>query len=213
MSMRTPPPTRRYSPRRPRGERREQLLDAALSLVDAHGLGAFSIEAVARQADLTKSVLYATFGSREELLGALLDRELARALRDIAAALPIPPYPNPGEMLRESLESILTAVRQRPQTWRLFVLPADGMPPAARENVARHRAVLLQQVRPPVEWSLSQLDAQHVDAEVMTEIMIACFEHAARMTLTDPQRFAPERLLAFAGDFAAVPRRAKAVSG
>ena len=200
-------PTRRYSPRRPRTERREQLLDAALALVDARGLGAFSIEAVAREADLTKSVVYATFGTGEELLRALLDRELDRALLDIAAALPKPPHASPGEMLRGSLESILEAVRDRPETWRLFVLPADGMPLAARENVARHRVELLEQVRPPIEWSLSRLEAEHVDAEVMTEMMIACFEHAARMTLTDPDRFTPDRLLSFVGDFTATTRR------
>jgi hypothetical protein len=97
-------------------------------------------------------------------------------------------------------------VRERPETWRLFVLPADGMPPAVRADVARHRAELIEQVRPPIEWSLSRLSAEHVDAEVMTEMMIACFEHAVRMTLTAPERFAPERLLAFANDFTAARR-------
>ncbi len=199
-------PARRYSPRRPRTERREQLLDATLSLVDGYGLSAFSIEGVAREAGLTKSVVYATFGSGEELLRALLDRELERALSDIAAALPQPPYVSPGEMVSGSLATILRAVRERPATWRLFVVPADGMPPAVREDVARHRGELIEQVRPPIEWSLSRLSAEHIDAEVMTEIMIACFEHAARMTLTTPDRFTPERLLAFASDFVATHR-------
>lgn len=199
-------PARRYSPRRPRTERREQLLDATLSLVDARGLSAFSIEGVAREAGLTKSVVYATFGSGEELLRALLERELQRALSDIAAAMPQPPHTSPGEMLSNSLAIILRAVRERPETWRLFVLPADGMPPAVRESVARHRAELIEQVRPPIEWSLSQLSAEHIDAEVMTEMMIACFEHAARMTLTAPERFTPMRLLAFASDFVATHR-------
>jgi AcrR family transcriptional regulator len=199
-------PTRRYSPRRSRTERHEQLLDAALALVDARGLSAFSIEGVAREAGLTKSVVYATFGSGEQLLRALLDRELQRALADIAAALPQPPHPSPGEMLSNSLAIILRAVHERPETWRLFVLPADGMPPAVRDDVARHRAELIDQVRPPIEWSLSRLSTEHVDAEVMTEMMIACFEHAARMTLTAPERFTPERLLAFANDFVATHR-------
>lgn len=200
--------TRRYSPRRPRQERREQLLDAALRLIDEHGLGAFSIEAVAREADLAKSVLYATFKTGENLLRALIDRELERALLDIAAAIPTAPYESPDEMLSSSLLSILHSVRARPQTWRLFVLPADGMPPAARENVARHRAQLHDQVRPLIEWGLDRLKASHVDAEVMTQMLIACFEQAARMTLTDPERFTPERLLVFLADFIATRREA-----
>jgi AcrR family transcriptional regulator len=200
-------PTRRYSPRRSRTERREQLIDAALALVDARGLGAVSIEGVAREAGLTKSVLYATFGTREELLRALLDRELERALADIAAALPKPPHSSPAEMLRGSMISILEAVRARPETWRLFVLPADGMPPSVRENVASHRERLHEQIQPLIEWSLRRLGSEHVDAEVMTEMMIACFEQAARMTLTDPDRFTPERLLAFIADFIATRKK------
>jgi hypothetical protein len=87
------------------------------------------------------------------------------------------------------------------------VLPADGMPPSVRENVSRHRERLHEQIQPLIEWSLRRLGSEHVDAEVMTEMMIACFEQAARMTLTDPDRFTPERLLAFIADFIATHKQ------
>jgi AcrR family transcriptional regulator len=196
-------PTRRYSPRRPRLERREQLLDAALRLVDAGGFDAFSIEAVAREADLTKSVVYATFGTREELLRALVDREIDRAVLDIAAAIPTPPYGDPDAMLRAGMASIIEGVRARPATWRLFVLPADGMPLAARENVTRHRRELLQNVQPPIAWGLRRLGLEHLDHEIMSHMLLACFEQAISMALTDPECFTAERLLSFAEDFLA----------
>lgn len=196
-------PTRRYSPRRSRDERREQLLDAALRLVDAGGFDAFSIEAVAREAKLTKSVVYATFGTREDLLRALVDREIDRALLDIAAAIPRPPYSDPDAMLRAGLTRILEGVRAQPATWRLFVLPADGMPLAAREHVTRHRRRLLEGVQPPIAWGLQRLNTEHLDHEVIGHMLIACFEQAIRMTLTDPDRFTPERLLRFSEDFIA----------
>jgi AcrR family transcriptional regulator len=195
--------TRRYSPRRPRDERREQLLDAALSLVDAGGFDAFSIEAVARAAELTKSVVYATFGTREELLRALVDREIDRALLDIASALPRPPYGDPDAMLRDGMTSILEGVRARPATWRLFVLPADGMPLAAREHVTRHRRRLLESVQPPIAWGLQRLGLQHVDHEIMSHMLLACFEQAIKLGLTDPAHFTAERLLRFTEDFLA----------
>jgi AcrR family transcriptional regulator len=194
--------TRRYSPRRSREERRAQLLDSALDLVDARGFDAFSIEAVARQANLTKSVVYATFGTREDLLRALVDREIDRAVLDIAAAIPKPPYGDPDTMLQAGLTRILERVRAQPATWRLFVLPVDGMPLAARENVNRHRRRLLERVQPPVVWGLQRLQLEHVDHDIATHMMLACFEQAITLTLTDPDRYTPERLVRFAEELA-----------
>jgi AcrR family transcriptional regulator len=198
--------TRRYSPRRSRKERHEQLLDAALRCVDAGGFYAFSIEAVAREASLTKSVVYATFGTREELLRALVDRELERAFMDVAAAIPKPPHADPSVVMRQALANILRAAQAHPETWRLFVLPADGMPVAARENVTRHRRRLFEQIEPLIAWGLLRLAAHDVDPEVMTQVTVACFEQAIRMTLTDPDRFTSERLVTFAEAFMATHR-------
>src|SRR5947207_15692724 len=105
---------RKYSPRRPREERREQLLDAALRVTDRDGFGALTVEGVARDADLAKTVVYDTFGSREELLRALLEREQERALGSLAAAMPEPPLAeDPRRVLTESLVTLLTAVREQ----------------------------------------------------------------------------------------------------
>src|ERR687891_58260 len=115
---------RRYSPRRPREERREQLLDAALRVLDADGFGALTVEGVAREADLAKTVVYDTFGNREELLRALLAREQERALSALAAAMPTAPLADdPRQILGEALTTLLEGVREHPETWRLILLP------------------------------------------------------------------------------------------
>jgi hypothetical protein len=101
------------------------------------------------------------------------------------------------------MASIIEGVRARPATWRLFVLPADGMPLAARENVTRHRRGLLESVLPPIAWGLERLGLEHLDHEIMSYMLLACFEQAISMALTDPERFTVERLLRFAGDFLA----------
>ncbi len=77
-------------PRRrlPIEQRRTQVLDAALTLMSDHGHTALSVEAIARQARVSKTVVYDAYGGLEPLLRALLDREEAAALASLAHAAP-----------------------------------------------------------------------------------------------------------------------------
>ena len=85
------PTRRRYANRLPRAERREQLLDAALTLIAEHGFGGLSMEAVAREAEIAKTVVYDAFANQEVLLTALLEREQERVFSTIADAVPTCP--------------------------------------------------------------------------------------------------------------------------
>lgn len=190
-------PTRKYSPRRSREERREQLLDAALAIVDAGGFGAFSIEAVAREAGLAKTVVYASFNGPDDLLQSMITRELDRAVDDLAAALPRPPYADPAAVLEAALLEVLQAARRRPATWRMFLLPADGMPPAGRAAVERNHRQFLLQIEPLISWGLEVMRLDHLDAELTTQVLIAAAEQAIRLALTDPENYTDARLIGF----------------
>ena len=199
--MATATRTRKYSPRRPREERRAQLLDAALRLIDEHGFGRLTIEGVAREAGLAKTVVYDSFGSREELLRALLAREQERALSALAAAMPAAPLADdPRQVLTEALTELLRRVRESPETWRLILLPSEGTPPAVRKTVDRQRERLVRQVEPMVEWGLRQIGAADLDAELATHSLVAACEQAIRLTLTQPERFPAARFADFAAD-------------
>lgn len=200
---------RKYSPRLPRAERREQLLDATLGLIAEHGYAGVSIEAVAREAKIAKSVVYDAFGNQSELERALFGREQERVLEAIVAALPKPPLTgDPAEILAASIRTLLEAVREAPDTWRLVVLPADGTPPALRDEVNRYRERLVDQIEPMVGWATGRLELDRLDAEVAAHAILACCEDAVRLTLTRPRRFPPSRLAAFAADLVtAVGRR------
>jgi AcrR family transcriptional regulator len=196
-----PKTRRKYSPRRPREERREQLLDAALRVLDTGGFGGLSVEGIAREAGLAKTVVYDSFGGREPLLKALLDREQQRALAVLAAAMPQPPLPeDPRQVLTESLTALLEGVREHPETWRLILLPPEGTPPVVRTTVDRQRALLVSQLEPIVEWGLGLTGAPALDPELATHALVASIENAIRLTLTQPERFPPERFAAFAAD-------------
>ena len=194
-------PRRRYSPRLPRAQRREQVLDAALRLLGSKGFAAASMEGIAREADIAKTVVYDAFGTREDLLHALFVREQERSLADVAVAMPTPPVSGqPLDVLVEALTGWLEAVRRNPDRWRLILLPADGTPPAFRAAVDRNRGQLLRQIEPLVAWGLQRLGLPDLDPELAAHMLLGTSENAARLTLTQPRRFPPARVAAFAGD-------------
>ena len=194
-------PRRRYSPRLPRAQRREQVLDAALRLLGSKGFAAASMEGIAREADIAKTVVYDAFGTREDLLHALFVREQERSLADVGVAMPTPPVSGqPLDVLVEALTGWLEAVRRNPDRWRLILLPADGTPPAFRAAVDRNRGQLLRQIEPLVAWGLQRLGLPDLDPELAAHMLLGTSENAARLTLTQPRRFPPARVAAFAGD-------------
>ena len=198
---------RRYSPRMPREQRREQLLGVALELISAHGFGGLTMEGVAREAKIAKTVVYDLFGNREELLHALLAREQERALSDVAAAIPVSLDGEPIDLLMGSLSTVLEAVRRHPDTWRLILLPAEGTPPAVRASVDRHRDQLVEQIEPMVAWGVAQLGLGRLEPELTAETILALFENAIRLTITKPESYPPERLAGFVGELAALVTR------
>ena len=78
-------PRARVTSRLSARERREQLLDATKAIVARDGFHAVSIEAVAREAGITRPIVYGHFHDLPGLLEALVEREGARALRRLAA--------------------------------------------------------------------------------------------------------------------------------
>jgi AcrR family transcriptional regulator len=186
---------RRYAPRLPPAERREQLLDAALEIIAAEGYGAISIEAVARRAGVSRPVVYGLFSDLRTLLEALLEREEERALRQLGTAVPIAPGDRElDELVVEGVLTFLRAVAENPLTWRLILLPVQGTPSSLRERVGRSRGAVIEQVERLVAWALERRGGPPgLDVELIARIIVVLGEEAGRLVLTDPERFPPER--------------------
>lgn len=65
----------------------DELLEAAVDVVLAHGFGKTSMSDIARAAGVSKGLLYLRFTDKDELLRALLDREFALTVRAVTAAV------------------------------------------------------------------------------------------------------------------------------
>lgn len=174
--------------------RREQLLEVTTSLAIERGFHAITIEAVAASAGITRALVYQHFSALDELLEAVIDREMTRARSQVSeTALTNLDEGDPRELMLESLESFLRAVHDHPKTWRLVLLPPEGAPKKLGRAIAHGRRSVLAQLAGAVRAGLR--DGDDTDAELTAQLLSAISDEYARLVLTDPTRFTPERLL------------------
>ena len=141
-------PTSTTTARMSAEERRRQLLDVTRTIVAERGFHAVSIEAVAREAGITRPVVYGHFTDLAGLLEALVDQESERALGQLAAVLPHDlAAGDPRELLLGALRGYLEAVQAEPVTWRLVLMPPEGAPAILRDRIAHGRAAVVDAAR------------------------------------------------------------------
>src|ERR1700761_4587963 len=101
---------RPYAPRMPPGQRREQLIDAALEVILERGYARISIEAIARAAGITRPVVYDHFPNLNRLLHAVIEREERISLEQLDQVVPEEPgNQEPHDLLAGGLARFLTA--------------------------------------------------------------------------------------------------------
>jgi AcrR family transcriptional regulator len=175
--------------------RRKQLLDVTKAIVAERGFHAVSIEGVAREAGISRPIVYGHFGDLPGLLDALVRREGSRALGQLAAVLPpAAAVADPVERLLAGLAGYLEVVRADPQTWRLVLVPPEGAPPVLHRAIARGRAAVVEQLAATL--GDQALDAP--DPELAARLVSAWSDEAARLLLSDPERYPPARVVALA---------------
>jgi len=179
----------------PPEQRREQLLDATLTVILEHGYSGVSIEAVARSAGVTRPVVYDHFPNLGRLLHALVEREEACALAQLEHVVPENAQQlQPDEVLRQAATNFLGAVAGRPATWQIILLPPEGTPKAVRELVETNRAEALGRIERLVQWAVENSGLpSDLDVELTARALRDLGEEAARMILTDPVRYPRQR--------------------
>jgi AcrR family transcriptional regulator len=179
-------------------ERREQLLDATKAIVANRGFHAVSIEAVAREAGITRPIVYGHFHDLPGLLEALIERETARALAQLVTVLPADlATGDPRATLLAGLRGYLEAVRADPATWQLVLMPPEGAPAILHDHIARGRAAVVDQLALAVGPGLGP-GRESPDPELFARTLSAISDEGARLLLTDPERYPVERIVRFA---------------
>jgi AcrR family transcriptional regulator len=169
------------------------------AIVAERGFHAVSIEAVARGAGVSRPIVYGHFDDLRGVLEALVLRESARALEQLARVLPTDlAHGEPRSQLLSALRAYLEAVRSDPDTWRLVLMPPEGAPDLLRDLLARGRAAVVGQLAEAVRPGLGP-GGPSPDPELTARTLSAIADESARLLLTEPARYPVERLTAHAG--------------
>ena len=140
----------------PAGSKAENILAAAKRAFLAAGFEAVSMDAIAREAGVSKATVYAHFGSKEDLFGAVIEGECERYFASFSA----------GELDPRDIRASLTVLGRR---FLELVLSPDG--------IALHRIITGEVTRFPalgeIFWRAGP-ERQRVQIEGFLRSAAAC---------------------------------------
>lgn len=151
---------------------RERILDAALDLFAEEGFAGTTITEVERRVGLTPGTgsFYRHFPSKEALLRAAVDREVARCRAEIAEAHAVPPVgEDPHERRVLGLELALRDIRRFDRLNRLVLTEGDRVPELREAITAALQApseLSAGDQSPIVVVALAALSGYHVSSLV-----------------------------------------------
>lgn len=112
------------SKRLPRAVREQQMLDAAVEMFSVNGYHETSMDAIAAKAEISKPMLYLYYGSKEELFGACLNRELTRFIDAVRAD--IDAEQSPKDLLRNAILSFMHYIDANRASWIVMYTQATS---------------------------------------------------------------------------------------
>jgi len=118
-------------------ERRQQLLDVARKVFGRNGFHTVTMDAVAKEAGVTKPILYDHFSSKRDLYLALLEADLGSLKERVHTALET--SRGNRERIRASFQAYFDFVDEHAEGFRLLMSEAVGSERDFREMIERFR--------------------------------------------------------------------------
>jgi AcrR family transcriptional regulator len=193
------PPRRRLTAE----ERRTGILDAALAVFSESGYHSASIDDIAREAGVSKALIYEHFASKQELYADLIARNARELTQRIGAALVGVEIESGSSRLAIGLDAFFAFVEERRDAWRMLF--RDVADPETATVVNR----MLEQVTAEVTVLISQdPGARALDSaedrralRLLAEMLVGGTQSMANWWTSNPE--APrEQMVAIAMDFA-----------
>ena len=165
--------------------RRPLVLDAALAVWQAHGYRGTTMALIAKEAGVSKPVLYACYDDKDQVLKALLDREEQRLTSAAQDALPVAlDLDDIDGVMQAAYEAFFTAALSNPASWRV-VFEAQRINDEIADRIVRARAMFVEQLHTLVAhyFAGQQADLAPREARLFAENLIALAENNAAMLL------------------------------
>jgi AcrR family transcriptional regulator len=110
--------------RLPRAVREQQMLDAAVQMFSVNGYHETSMDVIAAKAEISKPMLYLYYGSKEELFGACLDRELTRFIDGVREEINL--EQGPKDLLRNTIVAFMRYIDANRASWIVMYAQATN---------------------------------------------------------------------------------------
>ncbi|WP_176739162.1 TetR/AcrR family transcriptional regulator [Micromonospora matsumotoense] len=172
--------------RLPRAVREQQMLDAAVKVFSRRGFHAASMDEIAEDAGISKPMVYAYLGTKEELFIACLHRETARMMLAIAGAA-APDLPADQRLWR-GLRAFFGFVGAHRDGWAVLYRQARGSQPFAAE-LAAMRARLVEVVAGMLDHALRARgrEVAGTELEVVAYALVGASESLADWLADHPE--------------------------
>ncbi len=163
-------------------ESRRRLLEAATEIAAERGYEGTSIALVTKRSGLPASSVYWHFGSKDELLAAVIEHSFQKWLPAVPRWAPLEPLESDtdrSERLREILRQAGRSLLDRPEFMRLGLmlsLERRVVEPAARARFLEIRATILESMR---GWWESALPAEVLRERPSLPLQLAQLHMAA----------------------------------
>lgn len=179
----------------PVAQRREHLLDAALSVLAREGYDKVTVEAIAREAGVTRPVVYDAYGGLEPLLHALLDRSQRRALATLLKLMPTDAPADIDGWILDACSGLIDAIQDSPDVWRPILGLTRDAPEVVRTRIDSTKELIRGYVADALQAGLEARGGPYVDIDVLSHLVIATGEHFGRLALDEPEKYTRERLV------------------
>lgn len=193
------PPKRRLTAE----ERRTGILDSALAVFSEGGYHSSSIDDIAREAGVSKALIYEHFASKQELYADLIARNARELTQRISAALVGVEVDSGATRLAVGLEAFFAFVEERRDAWRMLFREAADPETAAvldrmLEQVTAEVTVLISQ--DPGARALGSAEDRRA-LRLLAEMLVGGMQSMANWWSSNPE--APrQQMVEIAMDFA-----------
>src|SRR5271156_1512887 len=166
--------------RLPRAVREQQMLDAAVEMFSINGYHDTSMDAIAAKAEISKPMLYLYYGSKEELFGACLDRELARFIDGVREDIDLDQ--SPRDLLHNTIVAFMRFIDANRASWIVMYTQATNSQ-AFAHTVREGREQFIQLVARLVRTG-SRTPRPDVEQEMMAVALVGAGEAMANRVST-----------------------------